>query len=229
MSTTPSTVDRSWYITQRWQQFEGEARANQLRIVAIGSFYLIHLWSYFSSQGNLPSWGFLQLGSDVQIDRRFHVLVTLLVMAWCLMAVAVHFSLCARVFPSWLSIASTLGDVLFLTCLLCISSGPRSPLVLGYFLIIPLAALRFSLPLVRVATVAGMVGYVCLLGCARWPETFGLGSGIDQRVPRYHQLMVLVGIGLCGIIVGQVVRRARSLAEDYARRTGQAGKDAGGS
>ncbi|MDH3719207.1 MAG: hypothetical protein OES79_13900, partial [Planctomycetota bacterium] len=82
---------------------------------------------------------------------------------------------------------------------------------------------------VRVATVAGMVGYVCLLGCARWPETFGLGSGIDQRVPRYHQLMVLVGIGLCGIIVGQVVRRARSLAEDYARRTGQAGKDAGGS
>ncbi len=46
-----AATDRPWYITQRWQQYEGEARANLLRIAVIGTFYLIHLWNYFSSQG----------------------------------------------------------------------------------------------------------------------------------------------------------------------------------
>ncbi|MGB6043188.1 MAG: hypothetical protein WBF93_08540 [Pirellulales bacterium] len=202
MESTSTPTDRSWYITERWQQFEGEARANQLRIIAIGSFYLIHLWNHFSAQ----------------IDDQFHLLVTLLAMAWCLMAFTIHFALRARVFPAWLPYASTLGDVVLLTSVLCISTGARSPLVLGYFLIISLAALRFSLPLVRFATITALIGYICLLGCAKWPETFNLSGAIDQTVPRYHQLMTLAGIALGGIIIGQIVRRVRDMAQDYARR-----------
>lgn len=208
-SHSPPT-DRSWYITERWQQFEGEARANQLRILAIGSFYLIHLWNYFSS---------------ASVDTRFHLQVSLLALAWCVTAVAIHLALRARFFPNWLPYASTVLDVVFLTSVLCISTGARSALVLGYLLIISLAALRFSLPLVRTATIASLIGYVCLLGCAKWPETFNLNTTIDLRVPRHHQLLTLAGIALGGIIVGQVVRRARSLAEDYARRTMQDGDD----
>jgi len=222
MSASPSSDDRSWYIAERWQQYEGEARANLLRIASIGAFYLIHLWNYFSSQGKLPDWGpfwgFLQLAGAGEIDRRFHVMVTLLALAWIALAAAIHLSLRARVFPGWLPTASTVVDVLFLSGVLCISSGPRSPLVVGYFLIIALAALRFSLPLVRIATVGVMVGYVGVLGCAKWPATFGLSPEIDLTVPRFHQLVVLVGLGLTGIVVGQVIRRVRRLAEDYARR-----------
>jgi len=218
MSASASSDDRSWYIAERWQQYEGEARANLLRIASIGAFYLIHLWNYFSSQGKLPDWGFLQLAKAGEIDRRFHVMVTLLALAWIALAAAVHLSLRARVFPGWLPTASTVVDVLFLSGVLCISSGPRSPLVVGYFLIIALAALRFSLPLVRIATVGVMVGYVGVLGCAKWPATFGLATEVEMTVPRFHQLVVLVGLGLTGIVVGQVIRRVRRLAGDYARR-----------
>ena len=40
----------------------------------------------------------------------------------------------------------------------------------------------------------------------------------DVRVPRYHQLIVLTALALCGIIQGQVIRRVRSLAVEYAKR-----------
>lgn len=215
MSSETPTI---WHITQRWQQYEGEARANLLRIIAIGTFYVIHLWNYFSSLGRLPDWGFLQLAEAGEIDRRFHVMVTLLALAWIAMAAAIHLSLRARVFPGWLPAASTVADVLFLTGVLCISSGPRSPLVVGYFLVIALSALRFSLPLVRIATVSALFGYVGVLGSAKWPTAFGLASEVDFTVPRFHQLVVLAGLALTGIVVGQVIRRVRRLAEDYAQR-----------
>ena len=41
MESGGSTHDRQWFIVSRWQQYEGEARANLLRIVGIGSFYII--------------------------------------------------------------------------------------------------------------------------------------------------------------------------------------------
>ena len=218
-------ADQSWHIIQRWQQYEGEARANLLRIGAIGTFYLIHLWNYLSSQGKLPHWGFYQLAKEGEIDKRFHVMVTLLVLAWITAAAAVHLSLRARNFPKWLSMASILCDVLFLTSILCISSGPRSPLVVCYFLVIALAALRFDIRLVQVTTLAVTVGYVCLLGCAKWPAAFGGDATIDHSVPRFHQLVVIVALALTGIVVGQVVRRVRKLACDYAAQIAATGEE----
>lgn len=225
MSAPASPENRPWYITQRWQQYEGEARANLLRIAAIGTFYLIHLWNYFSSQGRLPNWGFLQLAGAGEVDKQFHVMVTLLALAWISLAAAVHLALRARIFPAWLPTASTLADVLFLSCVLCISAGPRSPLAVGYFLIIAMAALRFSLPLVRVATIGSIIGYLAVLGCAKWPATFGRNASIDLAVPRFHQLVMLAALALAGIIVGQVVRRVRRLAEDYAERLAHSGQE----
>ena len=211
--------DKSWFITSRWHQYEGEARANQLRIIAIGTFYVIHLWHVLSSRGKLLAWDLLQLGKAGEVPERFHLLVTLLALAWICVAAVVHMSLRARVFPRWLPKASTTCDLLFLTSLLCISTGPRSPLVSCYFLVIALSALRFDLGLVRLASIGAIVGYVCLLGCAKWPTSFGLGGEVDLTVPRYHQLMVIAALGLTGIITGQVVRRVRQLAEEYAERT----------
>ena len=52
--STPAEIsasDRSWFIARRWMAYEAEARANLLRIIAIGAFYLVHLWSYFSPKG----------------------------------------------------------------------------------------------------------------------------------------------------------------------------------
>jgi hypothetical protein len=214
MSSRDQSTDHSWYVIQRWQQYEGEARANLLRILAIGTFYLIHLWNYFSSQGKLPDWGFLQLAVEGQIERRFHLLVTFLALAWILLAAVVHLSLQDRVFPKWLPLVSTLCDVLFLTCILIVASGPQSPLIVAYFLVIALAALRLDLQLVRITTVAAIAGYLCILGYAKWPATFGGDEKVITTVPRYEQLVVLAALALTGIIIGQVVRRVRNLLRE---------------
>jgi hypothetical protein len=211
--------DRAWYITQRWQQYEGEARANLLRVTAIGAFYLLHLWNYLGSQGKLTNWGFLELDKVGAVDRRFHILATLLALSWAMAAAAVHLCLRHQIFPRWISAASTTIDLFMLTSVLCISNGPQSPLVVGYLLIIVLAALRFSLPLVRWTTAGAVLGYVCVLGVAKWPERFGRDLATDIRVPRYEELVMLAGIAFCGVFVGQIVRRTRPLAEDFCQRS----------
>ena len=213
--------DRQWYIAERWQEYEGERRANLLRIIAIGSFYIVHLLNYHGLRI-----GVLRLADAGDVSREFHVQVTLLAVAWTMLAVGTLLCLRQRIFPRWLKLFSTGADIVLLTAILYVSNGPQSPLVLGYPLIIVLATLRLSLPLVRFATAGSMLAYVCLLGCAKWPQTFGWGD-VDLSVPRYEQLIVLLALALTGIILGQVVRRVRHLAEEFANRAGATGKHEG--
>lgn len=215
-----SIVDRSWIITQRWQAYDAEARANLLRIIAVGAFYLVHLWTYFSSQGRLPHFAFLQLADVGEISKQFHVVVTLLAAAWAMLALGILLCLQQRVFPRWLPYFSTGCDIVILTSIICVADGPRSALVVGYLLILVLAALRLSLPLVRFATAACALAYVFVLGCAKWPDSFGLDKLnphlADVRIPRYQQFIMLLAITLAGIMLGQIVRRVRYLAVEFA-------------
>jgi O-antigen ligase len=101
-----------------------------------------------------------------------------------------------------------------------VADGPRSPLVAAYSLVIAVAALRFRLRLVWFATLGSMAGYLVLLGYARWfaGRDESLFGPRDLSVPRYQQLIVLFALALLGIVLGQMIRRVRALAEDYARR-----------
>jgi hypothetical protein len=199
--------DRSWHIVGRWQEYEGEARANMLRVVGVAAFYAIELINYRGL--NL---GVLELPRRADVTPEFHRAVTALAIAWTMLALGVHLCLTRQVFPAALKFVSTGLDFVLLTAILALADGPRSPLVVGYFLLIPLAALRFNLPLVRCATVGAMLSYLAINGYARW------FTERDLRIPRYHQLMVLVALALTGIVLGQIIRRVRGLAEDYARR-----------
>jgi hypothetical protein len=197
-----------------------------LRIIAIGAFYLVHLWSYFSAQGRLPNWGVLQLAGTGEINKQFHLLVTLLAVAWAMLALGILLALQQRIFPRWLPYFSTGCDIAMLTGIICIGSAARSPLVAGYFLILVLSALRLSLPLVWFSTAGCVVAYLCVLGFAKWPDRFGISKLLDEttaelRVPRYHQAIVLLAIVLAGIMLGQIVRRVRHLAGKLADATGQ--------
>jgi hypothetical protein len=58
-----------------------------------------------------------------------------------------------------------------------------------------------------------MLGYVWLLGWAWWTE-----SVRNVRVPRYHELIFLTALAISGIIQGQVIRRVKAMAAEYARR-----------
>ncbi len=207
-----SVDDRQWFIVDRWQRFEGEARANVLRIVSLGAFYAIEL---MNARG-------LELGflSIPKIEDVNHRAITLLCVAWTLLAVAILVCLRRRIFPPSLPYISTFCDLVLLTSVLTVAGGARSPMVVGYFLIIALSTLRFSLPLIWFATAGSMIGYFCLLGCDRWfrdPPT---------SLPRYHQLTVLLALLLLGVMLGQVVRRVRKAADEYAARLAGKGGDA---
>jgi hypothetical protein len=200
-----SQVDRPWFIVGRWQEYEGEARANVLRILAIGAFYVVELINYHG----------LRLGAvefPPVSGRWFHQIATALAVVWVLGALAILLGLRQRFFPASLKYLSTGMDLLLLTGLLMIANGPRSPLVVGYLLLVVLATLRFSLALVWFATAGAVAGYLFLIGYARW------GIPQDLGVPRYHELIFLLSLILTGIVLGQVIRRVRDLAKDYAAR-----------
>ena len=97
------------------------------------------------------------------------------------------------------------------TCLLFLADGPRSPLLVGYFFILTLAALRFSVPLVRFATVGSVISYVVVFRQA-------LSMRPALAVSRNYELIVVLALILCGTTLGQILRRVRAFAEDYARR-----------
>jgi hypothetical protein len=221
-NVSPTRTETDWYIAQRWQAYEAELRANLLRIIAIGAFYLVHLWTYFGLRGWLPNYGFLQVAESGEITRKFHILVTLIAVAWAMLALGILLALQHRIFPRWLPYFSTGCDIVMLTSIVMLGGMARSPLVVGYFLILIVATLRLSLPLIWFATWASAAGYLCVLACAKWPEQSALSESLGQvaadvRVPRYHQLTMLLAIGLAGVMLGQIARRFRKVTENTAQ------------
>src|SRR5580658_1961985 len=150
----PGSENRPWYIVGRWQEYQGEARANRLRLAAVAAFYAIELINYYG-----VDLGFIQLPKVS--DLPFHKTVTAIAAVWVILGLGVHLWLRLHLLPSALKYVSTGLDVVLLTLLLMVADGPRSPLIVGYFLIPVLAGLRFQLRLVWFATVAAMLGYVC--------------------------------------------------------------------
>jgi hypothetical protein len=138
-----------------------------------------------------------------------------------MLAMGIQLCLVQRIFPAWLPYFSTAADVVLLTSMITLGSGPRSPLVGCYFLILVLAALRLSLPLVRFTTVAAVAGYVFVLGAVRWAPAMSKLAANELSVPRFHQLIVLATLLMAGVMLGQLVRRVRHAAGDFAQRVQQ--------
>ena len=203
-NATAASEQRQWFIVGRWQEYEGESRANLLRTGAIGAFYIVELLRFY----------IFEKGATEQLP--FHRQATMIALAWTMVALAVMLCLRLRVFPAALKYASTASDILLLTALAALGAGPFSPLVLVYAVIISLATLRFSLGLVWFATLAGMAGYWSLVGLedaktSRWFDA-------NHVVPPVTQLIVLLSLSLTGVVLGQVVRLVKGMASEYARR-----------
>lgn len=209
-------ADRQWYIVGRWQEFEGEGRTNLLRMIAIGAFYLVQLVNFHG----------VHHGAEPLAP--YHRQVTLVCAAWTLLALAILLCLQWRMFPAALKYCSTGCDMLLLTTLAAARHakdategvGPSSPLLLVYFLIIALAALRFSLGLVWFSTLGGMLGYLTLVAVFDRGKWFDA----DHTVPPVTQLVTLLSLALTGLFVGQVVRRVKGIAQEYAQRLAEASR-----
>lgn len=196
MNTTPNAFSSAMLDDDLRRGGEGESRANLLRMAAVAGFYGIELINYY---------GF-QLGPiemPAVVDQTFHREATALAVAWVMVGVGVRLSLDRGLFPFSLRYLSTAADLILLTSMLIIADGPRSPLLVGYFVLLAGSALRLDVALVQFASVGALGGYLYVCGFARW------FTDRDLRVPRYHQLMFLLALAMTGIILGQVVRQAK--------------------
>lgn len=200
-ATQAAGAERHWFIVGRWQEFEGESRANTLRIVAVGAFYVVQLLHFYVFSHGDPQ------------QLPFHQQATGIAVAWTMVALADMLCLRRRIFPAALKYCSTACDLLLLTALAALGTGPFSPLVTVFFLIVAMSALRFSLGLVWFSTLGAMAGYWSLVGIAdkKWFDP-------EHVVPPVMQIVTLLSLAMTGVVIGQVVRRVKDLAAEYAER-----------
>jgi hypothetical protein len=206
-----AAADSQWYIVGRWQEYDGELRANLIRTISIAAFYAVEILGYY---GVDLAW----LHIEPEFSRQFHLAVSALAAAWMIMAFGTFYCLRMEVFPESLKYATTAIDLILLTAMIAAASGPRSPLVMGYFVILAVAALRLQVWLVWCATLGSLAGYLFLLGFAKWHDTWFSLPHRDLAVPRYTQLITLLALALTGITLGQMIRRVKAMCEDYSRR-----------
>jgi hypothetical protein len=200
-ASSAALSDRQWYIVGRWQEYEGEGRANLVRVLAVLAFYVVQMVHYYGYSDRSPA------------EAAFYQKATAIAGAWTILSVAVLYCLRAHVFPAALKYISTACDLILLTAVISLAAGPGSALVRAYPIVLAMAALRFSLSLVWFSTLGAMAGYMALVGMRDkvWFD--------DQHVvPVTDQLITLLSFAVAGIVLGQVIRRVRAVSSQYAER-----------
>jgi len=184
-----------WEDAQRIEAWAGEIRVNLLRIAAILAFYGHHLFNVY-------------VAGDPAVTADYHASVTALAIAWAASAMGLHFALSRRWVPPALKYAAVAWDVILVTMLLILSGGPKSPLCILYFLVVATAPLRLCLRFVWCSTLSAITSYVFILGHAKFVKP-------DRMVPRPSQIIFVLGLGVAGLLAGQMVRQARRLVRGY--------------
>jgi hypothetical protein len=198
---------RAWRVAQRTTELRGEERANLIRIVSIAMFYGVQLLNRHGL-----AVGPLQIPAVEGVSGSFHLTMSLLALAGVLAASGVLIALRNRFFPWWGKYATTSLDVTLATFAIVVADGPSSPLVVIYFPLLALAALRFAPTLVRFATGATIASYAfVVLAVAR--------TRPELSVPPHRSIILVLGLVIVGVILDHAVREVRRMAGAYASRT----------
>ncbi len=194
LSTEQNSPPR-WFIAKRWLEYEGEGKACILRLGMVIAFYGAQLAHFmFWSDGS-------------EVAKAFHRQATLIAVIWLFLVLGVILCMKRGLFPSWLKFVITLGDLLLLTTLASLGDGPQSPLVLLFFVLLPLSLLRFSIPLCWFTTVGAIIGYMTLVAHAD-PTWFDS----DHTTRPIDQLVTMLSILAVGTICDQILRSSRGFA-----------------
>lgn len=201
MGEASGDLRASWrYTTSRWLEYEGELRVALLRVVLIALFYAVQLYH------------FLVLVERSEAEQVFHRQATYLAAAWFFVSLGVLVALSRHWLPRGMKYLTAGLDVVFLTAIAALGSGPASPLVFGYGLLIAMAGLRGSLPLVWFATLAAMLGYLGLV--AMRDESW---FDANHATPVVEQIVVQLTLAAMGIAIGQLVRLPRRVSEEMLK------------
>jgi hypothetical protein len=195
--------DSLWRDVRRPEAWAGELRVNLIRLLAIVVFYARHLVEFYAAAPDAPVRGV------------YHGRVTVTVLLWATAAVVLHLILSRRHLPRALPYAAVLLDVLMTTLLCCVAGGPRTPLVVLYFVIVAGAPLRLSVRIIRTATLAAAGGYLFVVGYYAW-HVIGYDryyATPELRIPRGEQAVIVLALLVTGVFAGQSVRQTRRLIE----------------
>lgn len=192
---------RSWHIASRWQEFEGEMRTALLRSILVVVFYAIQLIHYAT------------LETISETEKTYHRQITYVAIAWLFASLAVLVLLKSGIFPAFLKYITTTVDLALVTVLAVLGKGPNSPLLLVLFLVISLSAIRFRIGLVWFTTIGAMIAYMILVASAdrTWFDA-------DHVTPLLTQGITLCSLAATGVVLGQIVRAARSMADGFVSR-----------
>lgn len=200
-------ADRQWFIVRRWQTYASEMRVLLLRVIAVVVLYGCQVAH------------FLSLGEDGQAaNLTFQRIATGAAVLLIVVSFLVLLLILKRILPVWLPFLTTLVDLFAVALLTGIAGGPMATSLTGaFYLVIAMAGLRFDLRLVWLATLGAMVAYMGTVGAVdeSWFDA-------DHAVPLVQQGVSLACLGGTGIVVGQIVRLARPLAQQYHDRLTQA-------
>ena len=199
-----SPESKSWHIACRWQEFEGEMRSAVLRSILVVAFYSIQLIHY------------LTLEAVRDTDRIFHRQVTFAAIAWLFLSMSVLIALRGGFMPPLLKYIATGIDLGLVTLLAWLSHGPSSPLVLALFLVLAIASVRFRIGLIWFATLGAMACYMILVG-----SVDGGWFDANHNTPVLTQAITLCALASTGIVLGQIVRAARKMADAFLERAEQ--------
>jgi hypothetical protein len=211
VSDTPESEEaRAWRVAERLTELRGEERANLIRIVGIALFYGVQLLNRHGL-----AVGPIAIPAMEGVSGQFHLLMSLLALTGVLVASGVLIALRNRFFPPWTKYATSALDVILATFALTVADGPSSPLVVIYFPLLALSALRFSPGLVRFTTAATVGSYLFVV----------LATGRARpalSVPAYQSILVVLALVIVGVVLDHSVREVRRMAGAYAMRTSRA-------
>jgi hypothetical protein len=193
------STDR-WADARRLEGWAGEVRVNLIRAVALVAFYGHHLLNVYV------------FGNDPTLRGDYNAAVSAVVLGWAAAVFALYYCLSRRWVPPALKYVATAWDLTLITALLIASpDGPRSPLILLYFVVVAAAPLRLSLRLVQLATFGAMFAALVQLGHYVFVRVGRDAYYADRaentvRIARSSEVVFFFALGACGLLAGQVVR-----------------------
>jgi hypothetical protein len=198
---------KAWHIAKRWQEFDGEMRSALLRIILVLLFYSVQIAHY------------LNFENVTEQSHLFHRAATLAATAWLMISLGVVFALRSEFMPSAMKYVVTALDLGIITMLALLGSGPNSPLVATYFLILVLATLRFRIGLVWFTTITSMICYLLLVGSID-PHWFD-----ENHTTPFITLMITeCSLASTGIVLGQIIRSSRFMSRTFHDRLKSSGR-----
>jgi hypothetical protein len=190
-----------WLIVGRRLEYEGELRAAFLRAVLVAAFYAAQLlhFSVFAQR--------------TEAEQMFHRQSTYLAAGWLFVSLAVLVALTRHWLPSWLKYVTVGVDLSLLTLIAAIGSGPDSPIVVVFWVVIALAALRCNLGLIWFGTIGAMAAYLCLVGMRDqvWFDA-------EHETAPIEQVIVHLSLAGAGMVAGQLVRMMRQVTDEVFAR-----------